>query len=395
MDNNSQQWILPSGIEEMLPQQAQQFEKMRQKILRLFHCWGYDLVIPPMLEYLESLLVFSDEEINKHTFKVVDQLNGRMMGVRSDITPQVARIDAHRMPQRGANRLCYVGTVLHAYPMDVVGTRATTQFGAEIYGRASVNCDAEIILLMLESLRTLGVTNNNFKNIYVDLGHNGIYAALVAPLKLNAEQNKRLFDFIQMKSTHDIQEYLSSIACQAKHIKNFVQLIRLYGDAEVLNKAWHVFDNPQVRKIITQLRKLSRCLAQAGMMQLNYDLSDLTGYHYETGLVFTAFHQNTRCVIARGGRYDDIGKVFGRARPAIGFSADLKLLATVAKKQHVRVPAIFAPLSQDSNLQDCIQKLRRQGKRVVCQLHRSETAQGLACSHQLVLKNKHWKVEVV
>lgn len=395
MNNTSKQWMLPSGIEEALPEQAWQIERLRQKILRLFNSWGYDLVITPMFEYLESLLVISDEALNRHTLKVVDQLNGQMMGLRPDITPQVARIDAHRMHKQGSNRLCYIGTVLHAQAMDVTGTRVLTQFGAEIYGHAGVESDAEVILLMLESLRTIGVAGKNLKDVYVELGHIGIYSALVEEAGLNAEQSARLLGLVQMKSAHEIHAYLNELKAKPKQIENFIHLVEMHGGPEVINKIWQAFDSVKVRKIINQVKKLSQCLHRAGVSGLNYDFSDLDGYHYETGVVFTAFHKDIRCPIVRGGRYDDIGAVFGRARPATGFSGDLKLLASMVAQQSRNKQSIFAPISKDMALQDAVQSLRKKGTRVVFQLNKKEHPQMLGCNYQLVLRNKQWKVEAV
>ena len=387
--SNQKNWLLPSGIEEDLPDQALHIEDLRGKVLNLFRVWGYNLVIPPMLEYLESLLVVDDENLNLRTLKLTDQLNGRMMGLRADMTPQVARIDAHRFAKEYSNRLCYIGTVIHARPIDISGVREMVQFGAEIYGHVETDSDIEVICLMLEVIRTIGIDN-----MQLGLGHVGIYSALIQDAGLDAQTKSALFPLIQMKATHEAEVYLSEKKIATKHIDRLVQLVDLHGGVEVLEQARKMFSGNKVEKALQELITVSERLDALGIVdQLHYDLADLGGYRYDSGIIFAAFVKETGKEIARGGRYDDIGKAFGRDRPATGFSSDLKLLSTLLDNKVERYGGIFAPKSDDTVLHREVVELRRKGHRVVQQLNTDEGPGYFGCDKILVLKENEWQIE--
>ncbi len=387
--SDQKHWLLPAGIEEELPDSALRIENLREKILDLFDAWGYDLVIPPMLEYLESLLITNDESLNLRTLKLTDQLNGKTMGLRADMTAQVARIDAHSLSKSHSNRLCYIGTVIHARPIDISGIRSMIQFGAEVYGHTGIESDVEIISLMLEAMRTLGVGDAQ-----LDLGHVGIYSALVQAAGLSVQDEGDLFDLVQMKAAHEVQTYLSDRNIASTYIDYFVQLVGLHGGVEILEQARRIFDGVDIEQVLRELDAVSKRLNALGAVERpHYDLADLGGYHYNSGVVFAAFSKNLGKEIARGGRYDNVGKAFGKDRPATGFSSDLKRLAELAAILPAQRDGIFAPQSDDSMLYKKVAELRRQGYRVVQQLNADETAQDLACSRALVLRKNQWQAE--
>lgn len=320
--NEDKRWLLPVGIEEELPPAARRTERLRRRVLDLFEEWGYELVTPPLIEYVESLLITGDEALELQTLKLVDQLNGRMMGVRADMTPQVARIDARMRDQRAVNRLCYAGTVLKARPDGMQGSRSPLQFGAEIYGDAGCDADAEIIRLMLAALEAIGVND-----VYIDLGHVGVCSALAAAAGLDERQEHELSELLDRKAEHEIRDYLDVQNVSDEVREQFTALLTLNGGLEVLDEARERLGEVSgVVKSLDELAKISTRLSAAGV-EPHYDLAELRGYHYKTGTVFAAFTPGVGQEIARGGRYDDIGKVFGRARPAVGFSGDLQLIA--------------------------------------------------------------------
>ena len=391
---NNERWLLPEGIEELLPPQARRLEQLRRELLDLFTSWGYELVIPSLVEYLDSLLTGMGNDLELQTFKLTDQLNGRLMGVRADITPQVARIDAHRLLDRkGPVRLCYQGTVLHTRGDGLGGSRSITQIGAELYGHSGIESDVEMVCLMLQTLALAEVGS-----VYVDLGHVGIFRALTQAAKLNPEQESALFDALQRKAVPEISELLASLNVDAKTRQSFEDLVWLNGESDVLSRARQsLAGNAAALKAVDELEQVAeRVCSQQPDLQLHFDLAELRGYHYHTGVVFSAYHPGQGRAIAQGGRYDDIGEVFGRARAATGFSADLRSLIAlnaekVDAKNGLAVGGVFAPVNDDPALVLKVAELRAAGHRVVCELSGQDGgAAAVGCSQTLALKNNQW-----
>ena len=385
-------WLLPQGIEESLPREAQQLEVMRRKLLDTYARWGYQLVMPPFIEYLDSLLTGTGHDLNLQTFQLVDQLTGRVMGVRADMTPQVARIDAHQLKREAPNRLCYIGTVLHTRPDGFGGSRSPMQVGAELYGHAGVESDVEIICLMLETFRQAKV-----QNVFLDLGHVGIFRALAAQAGLNAEQEAMLFEMLQRKAIPEIGQFLNGLTISAELRQMLASLPELHGDESCIARAEQVLQraDASVKAALDYLRRTAQRLRERDNVTMHFDLSELRGYHYQTGIVFAAYVAGQVQEIARGGRYDAIGEVFGRARPATGFSTDLKTLVDLSAEESRDIStAIFAPCADDAGLLQAIAKLRAQGETVIEQLPgQAGDAKTMGCDKQLVKRNAQWLVE--
>jgi ATP phosphoribosyltransferase regulatory subunit len=387
-------WLLPDGIEEVLPEDAKQLESLRRRLLDLFSCWGYELVIPPFIDYLNSLLTGSGRDLDLQTFKLTDQLTGEMLGIRSDMTPQVARIDAHNLKRDWPTRLCYAGTILHTRGDPLEKTRSPMQIGAEIYGHAGRESDLEVIRLLLEMLAQSGVLN-----VHLDLGHVGIYRSLSNQAGLTEEQETALFDVLQRKANPELHELLATFDVPEKLKKMLACLPDLNGGFAVLEKAQQTFAaaDADVRHALADLKSIAEKLqSQFNSLPISFDLAELRGYHYHTGIVFAAFVPTVGREIARGGRYDNIGAVFGRARPATGFSADLKLLANLSKATLTpEIPSmIFAPFSEDLALDLKIRELRAAGQAVLQQLPgQSGGAIELCCSAVLTQENQSWVVK--
>lgn len=388
---NNERWLLPEGIEELLPPQAKRLEQLRRELLDLFTFWGYELVIPSLVEYLDSLLTGTGNDLELQTFKLTDQLNGRTMGVRADITPQVARIDAHRMLDReGPVRLCYQGTVLHTRGDGLGGSRSFTQIGAELYGHSGVESDAEMVSLMLRTLALAEVGP-----VFVDLGHVGIFRALTQSAGLNAEQESALFDALQRKAVPEIQNLLASLDVDAKTRQAIEELVWLNGGNDVLARARKsLAGNAAALKAVDEVEQVAeRVSRQQPDLQLHFDLAELRGFHYHTGVVFAAYQPGQGQAIAQGGRYDDIGKVFGRARAATGFSADLRSLVALGTEKELSNAGVFAPANDDPALITKIAELRAAGTRVVCELSGQDGgASAAACQQVLVLQDGQWVV---
>lgn len=386
-------WLLPEGVEEVLPAQANAVEILRRRILDLYDSWGYQFVIPPLIEFTESLLIGIGSDVDLHSFKVTDQLSGRMMAVRADITPQVARIDAHSLKLQGPVRLCYAGSVLHTRPKALMASRSPIQVGAELYGDASLASDIEIICLMLETLDAVGV-----RQVTLDLGHVGIYRALVELAGLEEEAEKVLFDALQRKALPEIDALIDQHIGDRSLADMFRQLPRLNGDVRVLDKARKQLAkapadvHAAVDMLVTVADQVSR---RAPAATLYFDLSELRGYHYHTGLVFAAYAPGYGQAIANGGRYDHIGEVFGRARPATGFNTDLKALINLPQRTRVEGDTrintgIFAPAVDDPGLWQTVQRLRGEGERVVCGL--ADENPDASCDRQLVFQAGKWEI---
>ncbi len=386
-------WLLPDGIEEILPEEAQYLESLRRKLLDTFACWGYELVIPPFIDYLDSLLTGSGHDLELQTFKLTDQISGEMLGVRSDMTPQVARIDAHNLNADWPTRLCYAGTILHTKGDPLEKTRSPMQIGAELYGHAGKESDVEVIRLMLEMLAMSGL-----QNVHLDLGHVGIYRALSRQAGLTDAQEAELFDVLQRKARPELQELMAGYRIDDELKIMFLKLPQLNGGQEILVKARDVLKaaNGEVKQALADLEaiadKLTACFPS---LPISFDLAELRGYHYHTGMVFAAFVPTVGREIARGGRYDNIGAIFGRARAATGFSADLKVLSVLGKAscQKQQQALIFAPYQDDAALHEKIRDLRAEGHAVVQQLPgQTGTAQELKCTSVLEQDHQNWVV---
>ncbi len=384
-------WLLPEGIEELLPPEAERIERLHRRVVDLFHSWGYELVMPPMIDYLESLLTGTGNDLDVQTFKLIDQLTGRMMGIRADMAPQVARIDAHHLQREGPMRLCYLGTVLHTRPDGFAGSRSPLQVGAELYGYAGIESDVEVLELMLEVLALAGIDG-----VHVDLGHVGIYRGLVRESGLEPAQEMRLFDALQRKALPDIEALASELKVGEGTRRMLTGLVDLNGDAGVLEEAGKLLvgASSEVRQALDELERTAEALrANRPSLPIYYDLAELRGYQYHTGIVFSAYLPGHGQSIAWGGRYDDIGRVFGRARPATGFSTDLKTLMLLAAGAAEPQRGVFAPHGADPELRQVVAELRRQGERVVCELPgQIGGAREMGCDRVLEKRAGRWEV---
>jgi ATP phosphoribosyltransferase regulatory subunit len=386
-------WLLPEGIEEVLPEQAERLEFYRRRLLDLYHSWGYELVIPPLIEYLESLLTGTSHDLDLQTFKLTDQLNGRLMGLRADMTPQVARIDAHVLQREAPVRLCYLGTVLRTRTDGVGGSRSPMQVGAELFGHAGLDSEVEVIRLMLQTLRALGI-----EDIHLDLGHVGVFSGLAAQAGLDTEQEYTLFEMLQRKAVPDIEAYLQTLDLARDMRGMLLALAGLHGDEEVLSQARAQLGRgaPEVAATLDDVQRLVGCLRDYEPdLALHFDLAELRGYHYHTGIVFAAYVPGQGQEVARGGRYDHIGRVFGRARPATGFSTDLKLLCALSSHRAVPVRGrIFVAAGDVGAARARIEALRAQGERLVCALAgQSAGAREMGCERALVKEANHWIIK--
>ncbi|RDE19626.1 ATP phosphoribosyltransferase regulatory subunit [Motiliproteus coralliicola] len=385
-------WLLPDGVNEILPQQARQVEALRRKLVDLFDCWGYDLVMPPMIEYLESLLTGTGNDLALNTFKVTDQLTGRMMGLRADTTPQVARIDAHSLNRQGPTRLCYVNSVLHTVPANMLTSRSPMQIGAELYGHAGVDSDIEVISLMLEALTQVELG----QPLTLDLGHVGIYRALVEQAELQDDDQAELFSLLQKKSLTELDALLETLQLSESQRNAFRLLAQLNGGRDTIERARQALQQeyPSIATALDDLEAIAEAvLTRFPQVSLYFDLGELRGYNYHTGAVFAVYVPTFGQPLAKGGRYDEIGKDFGRARPATGFSGDLKVIAELAVDHADRRGAILAPADGDSTLADKINALRLQGERVMRALPGVDcSAQEQGCDRQLILRDGVWDV---
>jgi ATP phosphoribosyltransferase regulatory subunit len=386
-----ERWLLPAGIEETLPEEAARLESLRRDLLDLYAGWGYRLVVPPFIEYLESLLTGTGKDLDLQTFKLTDQLSGRLMGVRADMTPQVARIDVHHLRTDDPVRLCYLGTVLHALPDGVSGSRSPIQVGAELYGHAGIESDCEILCLMLETLERAGV-----RDVHLDLGHVGIFRGLSRQANLDEETEAIIYDALQRKAVSEIAPLLETLGEPAGRMIR--DLANLNGGGEVLEEAPECLADAsaEVQKALHALSSLAGMLRERfESLPLHFDLAELRGYRYHTGVVFAAFVPGSGREIARGGRYDNIGREFGHARPATGFSTDLKTLIREggggpAPPQNT---GILAPWSPDAKLRALIRELRDAGERVVYELPgQSGSAADLGCDRRIVEQGGEWIV---
>lgn len=387
--NAHDRWLLPAGIIEVLPQEAAQLEKLRRQLLDLYTTWGYELVIPPLVEYLETLLAGTGPTLDLQTFKLIDQLTGRLLGVRADMTPQVARIDAHHLKRDVPTRLCYLATVLHTRPNHFAGSRSPLQTGVELYGYAGVAGDAEILSLMLATLQTTGLTD-----FHVDVGHVGIYQSLVRAARLQPTQETQLLEAIKRKASAEIHALLTDWQVPNEIRQWLSELVHLYGDYGILAEATRVLAKAPaaVHAALSDLHSLSEQLSE---FTLHFDLAELRGYNYHTGIVFAAYVAGQGQAIAKGGRYDNLSQLFGRQRPATGFSTNLRMLVSLLPAPHQQSlnTAILAPAQADAALLATIAKLRQQGHIVIRQLpNQIGDAQALGCNRELRLQDGTWQI---
>ena len=395
--DKTKRWLLPDGVEEILPQDAGKLESIRRELLDLYRSWGYQFVITPLVEYLDSLLVGSSQDLDLQTFKITDQLSGRMMGIRADITPQVARIDAHCLDREGPVRLCYSDNVLHTKPRGIMTSRVPIKIGAELYGDSTSNCDAEMISLMYKSLNVIGISD-----IHIVIGHVGIFRKLVQEAKLEKSEEKILFRSVQRKAYDDVDELICKFVRDESIGKMLTSLIRLSGDEGILAKALDCFSEAphSVQAELNQLELVVKKVKEREPhMKLCFDFCELRGYEYHTGIVFAAYSPHYGRAISKGGRYDHIGEVFGRARPATGFDADLKVLTKLSSLDFDKKQMIIAPDIIDERLQVLVEELRVTGEVVITNLSKDnlgkKALEELNCDRQIVNENGAWEVKLV
>ena len=375
-------WLLPENIADVLPSEARKIEDLRRKMLDTFRLYGYELVMPPLLEYVESLLAGAGQDTELRTFKVVDQLSGRLLGLRADMTTQVARIDAHLLNRDTVTRLCYAGSVLHTRPSGLHATREPIQIGAEIYGHAGLEADAEIQELALGSLALAG-----FTDVRLDLCHVGILRAVLSEDPAARRDEAQLIAMLRAKDAPGLDEFTQHY--QPSTRKALLALPHLYGDVEVLARAKDAL--PALPGITRALAELAALAASAiGRAEVAIDLADLRGYQYESGAMFALYVPGLPNAVARGGRYDHVGEAFGRARPATGFSLDLRelarLLPTAERKHSIRAPWGNAP-----ELKEKIADLRKAGEVVIQSMPGHDNVQDeFECYRVLVLENGNW-----
>jgi len=398
VDTANKRWLLPDGVQETLPPDAAAVESLRHEILQVFERWGYDLVMPAMIEYMDSLLTGTAHSLDTRTFALVDQLSGKQMGVRSDMTPQVARIDAHLLAdsakQQRVARLCYCGHLLHAIGDGITSSRTPLQIGAEIFGSDSISADVEVLSLMVATLHGVGLSE-----ISIDVGHVGIFRNLVKNTDIDNDQEARLFDMLQRKSIPDLQQYLQELPLSPQRRQQICQLALLNGDVSVIDEArerYRDVGSEMLASLETMQDVVESLQIKYPHTLINCDLAELRGYSYHTGLVFAAFLPGQGREIARGGRYNDVGEVFGNARPATGFSADLLNLYQLCNVASGIPTGILAPDQRDTELAELIEKLRNQGERVVVDL--TEAAAGAIeqnCNRHIIRVDGAWIVKGV
>ncbi|MFO8141409.1 MAG: ATP phosphoribosyltransferase regulatory subunit [Marinobacter sp.] len=352
----SDRWLLPDGVEDILPPLAGQIESLRRDVMDTCQRWGYQLVIPPLIEYLESLFTGTGHNLELQTFKLTDQLTGRMMGVRADMTPQAARIDAHTLGQEGITRLCYAGHVLHTRPLHMLTGRTPIQAGCELFGSASEAADLEVISLMLEGLRVAGL-----RRVHLDLAHVSIYQSLINETGFDRDTEAAVFDAMARKSVPELDALLGDCPADSAGAR-LRELARVSGGLEALNDARTILSGASVAldAALDQLGRVATMLARDfPEVELGFDFCELRGYNYHTGLVFAAYVPGHGDAVGKGGRYDAIGSDFGRARPATGFSLDIRALVALGQRPSMQAGAIWAPaVADDPSLEAVISGLR-------------------------------------
>jgi len=378
-------WLLPEYIEDVLPAEAARIEALRRTLLDLFKVHGYQYVIPPMLEYMESLITGVGHDLDLATFKVVDQLTGRLMGVRADMTPQAARIDAHLLNHQGITRLCYAGSVLRTKPDGLAQTREPLQLGAELYGHAGIASDIEIQRLLIKALQAIGV-----EQVHLDFSHVNVFGSLIESSQINPQLEQDLYAALQSKDQSAVTALTNGLDKATREA--LLHLTELNGDKSILATAAKLLPStPAIKNALESLMQASDGLDDLGVT-VSFDLSELRGYHYHSGIVFAAYAKGYKGPLALGGRYDEVGQAFGRARPATGFSLDLRGVVTALPPAQSDM-AIFAPASDDKTLMAKIDALRSEGYVVVQELagEKSDMAES-NCNKKLEHYNSGWHV---
>jgi ATP phosphoribosyltransferase regulatory subunit len=375
-------WLLPENIADVLPSEARKIEDLRRLMLDTFRLYGYELVMPPMLEYVESLLAGAGQDTDLRTFKLVDQISGRLLGLRADMTTQVARIDAHLLNRDSVTRLCYAGSVVHTRPSGLHATREPLQIGAEIYGHAGLEADAEIQELALACLALAG-----FAEPRLDLSHVGVLRAILAEDPLARRDEARLHALLRLKDASGLVEITAAYAPATRDA--LLALPNLYGDVDVLARAKEVLPPlPGIMRALAELAALSG--SAIGRAQVAIDLADLRGYQYESGAMFALYVPGLPNAVARGGRYDHVGEAFGRARPATGFSLDLRELARLLPSAQ-RMHSIRAPWGNAPELREKIAELRKSGEVVIQSFPGHDNVQDeFECDRVLVVEDGNW-----
>jgi ATP phosphoribosyltransferase regulatory subunit len=387
---NQERWLLPEGIEEILPDEARRLEQLRRRLLDLFATWGYELVMPPLIEYLDALLTGTGHDLDLQTFKLTDQLTGRLMGVRADMTPQAARIDAHYLKRECPVRLCYVGNVLRTRPDAFAGSRELLQLGAELFGHPGPESDIEVARLMLATLTTAGL-----RDLHLDLGHVGVFRALASEARLPESLENDLFEALQRKARPQVESLLATSTAPAETKAMLAALVDLNGGRETLVRARELLKNAPraVHEALDNLENVADVVAHLGI-PMYFDLAELRGYRYYTGVVFSAFVAGQGQAVAQGGRYDGIGRAFGRARAATGFSTDLRRLLRLVSIDDAGSKGILAPHAGMQGLDEKIATLRAAGERVVARLPGdASSARALSCDRVLVEQGGQWMVK--
>ena len=385
-------WLLPDGIDEVLPEQARFIEKSRRELLDLYNSWGYDLVIPPMVEFSESLLSGFGSDLDLVTFKLTDQLSGRMMGIRADITPQAARIDAHSLNRQGPSRLCYAGTVLQTKPRAPLESRTPISIGVELFGEAGIGADIEVIELFLKTLETAGIDE-----VHLDIGHVDILRGLLVGSKLSNIQETELFELLQRKANAELDAWIAENIADSKLAGWLKSLPALSGSVDVLAEARsRLAGAPEpVIAALDQLNKIVDALTNQSVT-IYLDLGDLAGFRYHTGIVFAAYKQGYGKALGNGGRYDNIGQAFGRARTATGFAFDLKSLVANGATEQQALLGIYVPSTTDTQCDDMVAQLREQGERVVQGFDgQVPNFKEINCDRQLVKKGDQYQIEKI
>ncbi|MDR0701710.1 MAG: ATP phosphoribosyltransferase regulatory subunit [Azoarcus sp.] len=376
-------WVLPDYIQDVLPDEAVRLENLRRRLLDAFRARGYQLVIPPLVEHLDALVTGAGRDLQWRTYQLVDQFSGRAMGVRADMTPQVTRIDSHLLNREGVSRLCYCGSVLHTKPSSLTATREPLQLGAELYGHAGLEADIEILRLLDNVMRLAGVPATR-----IEIGHVGLFHALAARAGLGDTAREEAFGLLQSKDVPELRALLAATEPSAREA--ILALPALYGGLDALDEAARRL--PPIPEITAALADLRRLAGELDGLPLGFDLADLRGYHYHSGLVFAAYGGDAPAALALGGRYDHVAEAFGRARPATGFSLDLRELVRNSPEA-ARPSAILAPALKDPALADEIARLRGEGEIVVDTLPGHDgTWQAAGCDRQLVKREDHWTV---